>query len=120
MWTYNQQNGSISHDGRLVGTGYSGFNSGKNNQAAEQVHDVGPIPRGAWKIGSAIEHHPELGANVLPLTPGTSTDTFGRSGFFIHGENAAHPGQSSHGCIVTGPVVRLAMAKSGDEDFQVI
>ncbi|MGO9260313.1 MAG: hypothetical protein ACLQU1_29000 [Bryobacteraceae bacterium] len=52
MWTYNQLTGALSHNAQPAGTGYSGMGPGKNNPAMQDVHDVGPIPKGKWHMGA--------------------------------------------------------------------
>jgi len=52
--------------------------SGNNNPADQDKKDKGPIPKGKWKIGIPIN-------KWAPLTPEPGTNTYGRSGFYIHG-----------------------------------
>jgi hypothetical protein len=49
-WTYAQKSGELQQDGKPAATGYSGAGAGKNNPAMQNLHDVGPIPQGDWKI----------------------------------------------------------------------
>ena len=79
MWTYEQSSGALTHNGVLVGMGYAGAGDGKNNPDAQDQHNVGPIPRGVYVIGSP---HDTLthGPFVMPLTPVSSNQMFGRSG----------------------------------------
>lgn len=106
-----------------MGTGYSGMDiptaMGKNNPAMQDVPDVGPIPEGLWKIGSAFDSQIH-GPVCMRLTPAHGTDTFGRSGFLIHGDSFEHPGEASEGCIVLGRMLRLAIVGSGDDLLQVV
>ena len=120
-WTWNQSNGILSHDGKYVATGYSGHGSGVNNPSMQNVPNVGPLPRGAWTIGEMIPKHPDLGPVVMPLEPDEGTDTFGRGGFFIHGDDVRAPGmeEGSKGCIVLPRVARQAMADSQDNQLEV-
>jgi hypothetical protein len=83
-WQYDQATGCLSHDGRPVGTGYSGHGEGVNNPAMQDVRSVGPIPRGQWSIGPA-RLQPILGPVAMPLAPEEGTETFGRTGFWAHG-----------------------------------
>src|SRR5581483_10402667 len=98
MWVYTQLNGDISHDDEHVGFGYSGFGEGKNDPTDEEKVGIGPIPIGRWIIGEPHDT-PTHGPYVMPLTPAMDTQTFGRSGFLIHGDSLERPGQASHGCI---------------------
>lgn len=118
QWTYEQTTGRMSHDGVLVGTGYSGRGSGKDNPEMEDVVGVGPIPRGQWHIGPAYDH-PHLGPVVMNLTP-VGHDAHGRSAFRIHGDSIAHPGEASDGCIIQGHDVREKIASSADRVLLVV
>jgi len=119
MWTYNQSDGTLAKGGATLGIGYSGFDAGKNMPSAENEPSIGPIPRGRWKIGNLYqsENH---GPDCMPLTPCDGTETFGRSGFLLHGDSILHPGSASHGCIIMPRSVRLEVASSGDMDLEVI
>lgn len=119
MWTFNQQTGDVGCNGRVLGKAYSGHGEGKNNPAMEQLRETGPIPRGLYTIG-VPRKYPELGADAMPLTPAEGTDTFGRAGFYWHGDSAEHPGEASHGCIVSDHGLRLEAWYSGDHELQVI
>jgi Protein of unknown function (DUF2778) len=118
-WIYNSANGQLFHNGELVTTAYSGFSVGQNNPAMESVENVGPIPRGFWNIQPAYEH-PVLGPLTMNLEPQPETDTFNRSAFRIHGDDAAHLGESSHGCIVANHTTRLPISQSTDKVLQIV
>jgi hypothetical protein len=120
MWLYNQTNGQLSHDGALVAVGYSGFGYGKNNHGAQALANIGPIPVGSWEIGDIIDSTPLHGPFVLPLTPFGGTNTFGRSGFLIHGESIEAPGCASRGCIILPRWVRAQMGQSSDKGLEVV
>jgi len=120
MWIYQQSTGQLSRDGVLVATGYAGLPpDGKNNPAAQAQRGVGPIPQGMWEIGPAANYK-NLGPCAMALIPAAGTQTFGRSGFFLHGDSRAHPGAASEGCIVMPNDTRAAVASSIDRDLQVI
>src|SRR5262249_50933121 len=100
-------------DGVFMGFGYSGHPpDGVNNPAKEDVANVGPIPRGKWYIGQFVDK-PHLGPCVAPLIPDSSTQTFGRSGFYIHGDNAQGNHSASDGCIILAPTIREQIKASG-------
>jgi hypothetical protein len=120
MWTYAQETGALLHDGQLVTTGYSGFDNGKNNPAMQAVHDVGPIPQGDWTIGGPPINTAEHGPYVLTLTPAPSTNTFGRSGFLMHGDSVNAPGTASKGCIIMPRTAREQVWNSCDTDLEVV
>ncbi|HYA97988.1 MAG TPA: tlde1 domain-containing protein [Methylomirabilota bacterium] len=120
MWTYVQKSGALLHDGELVGSGYSGFGEGKNNPAMQAVHDVGPIPRGRWKIVGPPADTRTHGPCVLRLLPYPDTNTFGRCGFLMHGDSVESPGCASHGCIIMPRTVREQVWASGDREMDVV
>ena len=118
-WAYEQVTGRLaSEDGSIEAAGYSGHGEGVNNPDFQEQHDVGPIPRGTWTIGPAITH-PRMGPLCMALTPDETTETFGRSGFFIHGDLPDGLRDASHGCIVLAHATRLALADSDDRRLQV-
>lgn len=93
--------------------GYSGKGIGKNNPAMDNVANVGPIPRGRYTIAELIEHTDAHGPYVLRLEPDPANDMHGRSGFLIHGDSEAHPGEASEGCIILPRPVREKIWTSG-------
>ncbi|HTS35999.1 MAG TPA: tlde1 domain-containing protein [Candidatus Solibacter sp.] len=121
MWTYIQVNGQLlDDDGTVVDTGYSGCDEGKNNPSMQAVHDMGPIPQGRWTIFGPPFNTPDHGPNVLRLEPVNGTNTFGRDGFLMHGDNKDFPGTASKGCIIMGPSTRPRVWASGDHDLNVV
>ena len=119
-WTYAQKTGELQQDSQKVATGYSGAGEGKNNPEMQSVPNVGPIPQGAWTIAGPPANTMEHGPYVLRLTPAENTDTFGRSGFLIHGDSKINPGCASHGCIILSRPVREQVWQSGDTDLEVV
>ena len=117
MWIYAQKTGELSHDGAYEGTGYSGRDKGRDNPGAQTIRDLGPVPEGLYSIGAAFDH-PRLGPCVMPLYPEPGTNTFGRTAFYIHGDNARH--DASHGCIILGPAIRERIASDPDHKLTVI
>ena len=97
---------------------YSGHGEGINNPALSHVTDVGPIPIGTYAIGTFFDD-PEKGPCVAHLTPQEGTDTFGRSGFMIHGDNKQLNHSASHGCIIAPRNVREALKASGETSLEV-
>lgn len=118
-WIYRQDNGSMSHYGGIVGLGYSGIDDGLDNPAEQSVPNTGPIPVGVYDIGEAFSH-PICGPVSMRLTPQEGTDTFGRGGFLIHGDNQAMNHTASHGCIILPRLIREAMAASEDKVLTVV
>jgi type VI secretion system (T6SS) effector TldE1-like protein len=117
MWTYQQSTGQLRHDGHLTGTGYSGHGVGKNDPVAQNVSETGPLPRGLYTIAQC-HTHPRLGPIAMFLTPNDSNEMFGRSDFYIHGDNAAH--DASLGCIIMPHDTRVEVAASDDRQLLVI
>lgn len=88
--------------------GYSGAGLGRNEPEREKEKSVGPIPRGRWKL-DAPRNHERLG----PFAIGLEADgwrPYGRSGFFIHGDNKAANGTASTGCIILDRQARDVIA----------
>lgn len=119
MWIYIQRTGGLyrnSTHSDLVATGYAGTGQGKNNPAYECVQDLGPIPHGNYTIRGPVQGPSPYS---LPLAAATGNNMCGRSGFFIHGDAIANPGNASHGCIVLSQPVRRQIWESGDRDLHV-
>jgi len=119
-WTYIQETGELQQDGRPVATGYSGAGAGKNNPDVQDVHNVGPIPQGDWTIAGPPISTAEHGPYVLRLNPAEKTETFGRSGFLMHGDSKTAPGTASQGCVILPKSVREEVWRSGDRDLKVV
>lgn len=118
MWTYHIVTGQLlAPNGLRIGSGYSGKGPGRNNPAMCPVADTGPSPVGKYQVGEAYAD-PHLGPCVMHLDPLPGTETFGRSLFRIHGDNADH--DASHGCIILGPAARRAVAASHDHILEVM
>lgn len=122
-WTYTIKTGILT-DGTKAIHCYSGA-PGKWKNNPDFTHDIGhgAIPVGNYIIGPAF-HSPKSGRATMRLTPKTGTDTFGRSGFEIHGDSISHPGAASEGCICTvtpsGFPDREYIDASPDKDLHVI
>lgn len=119
MWTYQITTGELTDpNGAFTGTGYSGkAGPWRNNPDAEPTQAEGPVPEGRWLIGVA-HTSPNTGPMTMDLDPLTGTNTYGRSLFRIHGDNANH--DASHGCIIMGPTIRGHISASADRILNVI
>ena len=117
-WQYKQSTGELTHNGVMVGTGYSGKSIWQNKPAAETFRDQGPIPRGPYRIG-VTQAHPTKGSVTMGLTP-LGHLAHGRTAFLIHGDSIDSPGNGSEGCIVLGKVFRNRIADSGDTVLVVV
>lgn len=120
MWTFIQQTGAILHDGTPKGAGYSGSATGKNNPAMQDDKNVGPIPSGFYTIAGLIDRDPVCGEYVLVLVPDAANEMFGRTGFRWHGDSVEHPGQASHGCIVSARPLRIEAWEGTDHNLHVV
>lgn len=122
-WIFEQRTGYLRHekDGDIRGFlgGYSGCKEGKNNPACQDLHNVGPIPRGIYRIGDPVDTLTH-GPFVLPLTPDAANEMHGRSGMLIHGDSHARPGEASQGCIIQARAVRELIHESGDRQLEVV
>ena len=112
-WGYQQSTGTLTKDGIFEGTGYSGTGAGRDNPAMQNVPNVGPIPQGSYTIGPEYDEVPGLGPCVMHLDAQPGTETFGRSEFRIHGNNAEN--DASHGCVILGPALRHLIAADVDK-----
>lgn len=119
MWKYVQSTGLLTHDDETVAIGYSGKGEGKNDPLAQQRHNEGPLPQGRYVIQPPENTHSH-GPYVLPLLPSSENEMFGRSGFLIHGDSKAAPGEASEGCIIMPRLIREQVWQSGDYDLEVV
>lgn len=115
-WEYSQTSGRLSHNGQVVGYGYSGSSSGRNNASLQCVRDVGPIPRGSYRIGRP-RNSISTGPHVMDLDP-FGHNACGRSGFQIHGDNSTN--NASTGCIILSRPIREQISTSGDDTLSVV
>jgi len=124
MWTYNQSSGQLSKDGILVDADcYSGsFPDGFNNPEKQSFPDIGPIPEGLWEICGPPFSDTAHGPYVLRLEPAPDTNTFGRTGFLMHGKPLppADIRSGSKGCVCAAHETRTRVYQSGDTKLQVI
>lgn len=119
MWIYDQSSGLLTRSGVVVSRGYAGRGKGKNNPSMQAAVAVGPIPQGMWKITERYNSK-NVGPYALKLVPEKGTETFGRSGFRVHGDSIANPGTASRGCIVLPRKIREKIWSSGDRELKVI
>ncbi len=122
MWTYEQSTGKLSNS--IAGIvyevyGYAGRGECKNNPALENVKGKGPLPKGTYTILPPRDSQ-TVGKYAMPLLPDPHNNMYGRNSFYIHGDSAEHPGEASHGCIVTGFDQRHILWLTGDHVLQVV
>lgn len=106
--------------GAVVGTGYSGHGAGVNNPLMQSVPDVGPLPQGLYRMLAPIAHDPVVGEFAIPLEPDPANEMWGRSAFFIHGNDPQNDHNASEGCIVLPFIVREEIWQSLDHDLEVV
>jgi hypothetical protein len=120
MWTYRINDGTMTRDG-LSFVGYSGAGhdraEGRNNPDMQHEIGVGPIPVGTYEIGMP-HYSAQTGPYTMNLDPLPGTNTFGRTLFRIHGNNAQN--DASHGCVILPPNARRAVWDSGDHVLEVV
>jgi len=115
MWKYSQSSGRMaSSAGSCTGIGYSGHGEGLNNPAMQHVPDVGPLPQGVYDIGAFFDDVGGKGPIVAHLSAQPGSETFGRSGFMIHGDNGASDHTASEGCIILPRAMREQIMASND------
>lgn len=129
-WLYQQSSGKLFAPESLTSygapdkswniraIGYSGHEAGLNNSALQNVVEVGPIPKGCYQISRSFDH-PKLGPVVMRLSPYKDTNTFGRNGFCIHGDNMDMNHTASEGCIIFNRVVRQFLSSGVSRLLQV-
>jgi len=118
-WFYSQKSGLLKHGpNHYESCGYSGAGVCKNGPEFQDLHNLGPIPRGKYTIGEPYDTE-KHGPFVLPLTPHPENEMFGRFGFLIHGDSVHSPGTASEGCIILPRVARNRIAESDDHDLEV-
>ncbi len=119
MTVFQISKGLLSCDGVTLGPGYSGAPGHVDNPADEGLRGLGPIPEGMWLVDAPVDD-PHTGPFSLPLFPLQGTVTNGRSGFFIHGDNAKGDQSASHGCIVCARAIREQISNDPDRTLRVI
>ncbi len=106
VWTFAQSSGIIyTPKYEPLVMAYAGHGEGKNNPALQDKHRIGPLPIGFYIIEEPKDDT-QVGKYAMRLTPLPENNMYGRSDFFIHGDNPEHIGESSDGCIVAGPTYR--------------
>lgn len=132
MLTYQVKTGILQANGAIIGKGYSGHGEGINNPDMEMDADIGPLPRGDWELkliaddnGNPIDYKGKK-APVFHVIPCSGTETFGRSGFLMHGhmsgEIVGNPEteKSSLGCLVQEHATRVQVMISTDKRLRAI
>ena len=111
LWAVDDTSSVQTCQGTLLGTAYAGNGDGINNPLATDEVMHGPLPVGLYTIGTPINKPMSVGVYALPLTPNPSNCMFGRSQFYIHGDNAQANHTASDGCIVAERTIREICAQ---------
>ena len=125
---YDQKTGQTTHvlpNGKrvVVGTGYSGQGTGLNNPSEQYTPNTGPIPQGTYTIESQRDNVTGAGHKLpgsMRLDPTSGTDTHGRAGFLIHGDNSRGDHSASNGCIILPRPARNDIGGSSDRTLVVV
>lgn len=78
-----------------IAKGYAGRGAGRDNPSRQQVRNEGPLPQGRYSMW--VVEHRRFVSPAIKLAQ-TEGETYGRSGFWIHGDNREN--DASQGCIV--------------------
>jgi hypothetical protein len=119
MWKWDQSAGELTRDGKLYGKGYAGNQYGVNNPKADGVQNIGPLPKGCYKMTELRLTGASTGPYTIVLQQ-VSGDSHGRSAFRIHGDNSKGNRSASHGCIILPPLIRRQIWESGDRELEVV
>lgn len=117
-WEYSQSSGDLKFNGLKMATGYAGHGNGKNKPSMGHMRNIGPIPKGEYKI-KAPRNSARTGPHVLPLVP-VGHNALGRTDFQIHGDSRSNPGSASNGCIIMGRSIREKIWGSGIRKLIVV
>ena len=100
-WVYEQSTGLLTRNGAPYGRGFAGREAGRNSPAHQHVRNVGPLPCVVYRMW--VVDHPRFAPPAIKLEQ-VEGETFGRSGFYIHG------GLKSEGCIILDRPTRKGIA----------
>eukprot|EP01017_Pseudomicrothorax_dubius_P026942 TRINITY_DN304_c0_g1_i6.p1 TRINITY_DN304_c0_g1~~TRINITY_DN304_c0_g1_i6.p1 ORF type:complete len:146 (+),score=42.75 TRINITY_DN304_c0_g1_i6:3-440(+) len=92
---------------------YSGDQAHYNKEQFQNLRAKGPIPVGKWKVVQSFARHPNLGTLAHWIEPVAVPNRYGRSEFFVHGDNSRNNHTASAGCIIVDNDARAAI-KQGD------
>lgn len=97
-----------------VATGYAGFKTFANDPDKDSVPQRGPLPKGQYRV--ILRQHPRFAPPAFFLEPQSGNRMHGRSGFWIHGDNASGDRSASTGCIVLSRGAREIVRTLADFD----
>jgi len=112
---YCQRTGRLDHRRdsvwHRVASGYAGAGLGVNTPRLEHIRALGPLPKGVYKM-AVVDHH-RFAAPCIALAQ-EEGETYGRSAFYIHGDNRHLNRTASSGCIVIPLLARRELARLMD------
>jgi hypothetical protein len=89
----------------FIATGYAGAPGFVNDPSSDHLRSRGPLPQGRYGLREVI--HPRFAAPAIRLDPYLSNKMYGRSGFYIPGDNVHLNRTASTGCIVVNRSARF-------------
>lgn len=98
---------------------YAGKGMWINDPDSTDEKARGPLPAGQYRLHPPVQH-PRLGPLAFRLEPLPGNEMFGRSGFFIHGDNARGNRSASSGCIVANRAAREVVARLLKREPQLV
>lgn len=118
---YSQISGELrAVDGdnfKVIALGYSGKKGrSRNNPDHQDQKSKGPLPRGKYSIFE--QPHARFAKPAFALIPHQGNEMHGRSGMWIHGDNAA--GDASTGCIILDRGERIEVQDYVGEGYQTL
>jgi len=115
---YHQRSGELDINGTTVADpGYAGAKACRNNPEMEHVRNCGPLPRGTYMMEDAGHYITQA---AIRLRPSPENEMYGRSGFYIHGDNK--DSTASKGCIILERKIRerlLQQIRIGNDRLEV-
>lgn len=100
------------YQGKVSKNAYSGNQEFYNQEKAQDKENQGPIPVGIYKVLSIV-NHPKRGPLAIKLEWKDGPNSYGRSKFYIHGDNKLMNHTASEGCIIIEKELRKEI-KIGD------
>ncbi|WP_414719690.1 tlde1 domain-containing protein [Tsuneonella suprasediminis] len=94
----------------LIASCYAGAPGCVNDPNTDHLRSRGPLPKGRYTI--VKRHHSRFASPAFFLEPAEENQMYGRSGFWVHGDNAKRNRSASTGCIVTSWVERTVLDRT--------
>ena len=107
VWWYSISRGQFSaaFDSTPIYMAYSGKGTSRDRLEDVGLTGRGPIPPGLYRCLDPRDY-PTLGHWAVPLKPHFTTQMYGRSGFYIHGDNGSADFSASRGCVILNLAAR--------------